>query len=161
MRRLGLVIFAVLAILAFGVIFRVHLGPTGNSSNKGDVVEYTLELDQQDVHRGDSVTFTGTFPAAAFRQSHNSQFHQNPYLSVFLTDPATGSSVFGLTTSFLKKAKNPDGSFVGQSYPLLLDSQDWPAAAAAVGSATSLYWTDDKEGVIYHFVSGVAVNVAP
>lgn len=77
---------------------------------------------------------TGSFPAAAFRQAHNSQFHQNPYGFVQCDTGFTGS------TSFLKTGgKQPDGTFPAESYPVTVP----PAARCQI---TAGWWTIDKAG---------------
>ncbi len=107
---------------------------------------YTLQCDQPDPARGDTVTFSGTFPQEAFKQARNPQFHDNPYLTVLIAD-ANGQTVFSQQTSFVKGARNPDGSVNGTSYPMLL-------GGPGIGQANAGYWTyDNKTGAVYHQVA--------
>jgi hypothetical protein len=126
---------------------------------------YTLALDQANPRHGDTITFTGTFPQDAFKQAHNPQFHQNPYLSLLCTHDST--RVLANSTSFVKGAKNLDGSFNGTSYPMSLTSNggndiNWPDGMDANCSASAGYWTySNKTGAVYNGVSSVMFYVAP
>lgn len=122
---------------------------------------YTLTLDQPNPARGSRVTFTGTFPQAAFRQAHNPQFHSNPYLTLSLF--TTNGWRLLITQPFGPKTrlKNPDGSFTCTSYPVTLEASDWPTGAVT-GVAASGYWTDSRAGPEYHSVASTSYfTVAP
>jgi hypothetical protein len=135
-------------LIALALIAALSIG----AATARTAIDYTLAIDQPNPARGDSVTFTGTFPATAFRQAHNSQFHANPYLTVLCSD--AGTTLYSDQTSFVKGAKLADGSVVGTSYPLTLDSPTWPAGAGADCQASSGYWTySNADGAVYHQVA--------
>lgn len=114
---------------------------------------YTVTVAPSSPARGDAVVFTGSFPQAAFRQSRNPQFPNNPYGYVLCQD-AAGVRVLDVTTVFFEKSRKlPDGSFEASSSPLVLDGPDWPADTAATCSISTGYWHQDKTAVVWNQVA--------
>lgn len=77
------------------------------------------------------VTFTESYPKAAARQAHHSQFHSNPYTQVYCAGQ-------GFVTNVDTKSAI-SGGFQATTYAL-----DLPAGDC---SAVLLYWVDDQTGV--------------
>lgn len=82
-----------------------------------------------------SISFTETYPKAASRQSHHSQFHSNPYTSVWCYDPS-GTYIGGGQTVVDTK-DTITGGFLAVTFPL-----DLPAGDC---SANLGYWTYDPQ----------------
>lgn len=155
--------FSLRQVIAFVAVFAAVGGFTIYKSFASP--SYSLILNQTNPKVGDTITFTGTFPKEAFRQAHNPQFHQNPYLTIQCGN--TTSTVLRQSTSFFKSGSNPDGSLNGTATAYLLANSGngitWPTGVSATCSASSGYWTDSNKtgGVTYNPVANLMFNVTP
>ncbi len=158
-------LLGILVVLFALALLVARVAPRGHQSAQADrntAVAYTISVDQPSPAHGDTVTFTGTFPAEAFRQAHHSQFHSNPTGTVVCSDPSTGAALLYGVTYFTKSGKDPDGNFTATSSPFLLDSPSWPDGAAGACSIVTGYWTDThSDGVQFNQVAYTHFDVSP
>jgi hypothetical protein len=122
---------------------------------------YTLMLNQPSPVRGDTVTFTGTFPREAFRSARTAQFHENPQLSLQCGNELRITQRYA--TGFTRD---------GVSFPITLASASygsggsngytWPEGEGAHCVATSGWWTYAKAtGAEFHFAASLTFDVPP
>ncbi len=113
---------------------------------------YTVAVTGEQPTSGQAVTFTGTFPQQAFRQAHNTQFHNNPYGYILCQDQTVADE---LVVFWVKGDKNPDGSVTASSYPVTLTGSG--ACSISVG-----YWTySQANGAQWNQVSYLDFTVQP
>ncbi len=123
---------------------------------------FVVTLDQPNPVRGATVTFTGTFPQAAFKQARNPQYPINPFFEVVGTVQAPNDFMVAQEMNKSTKVKLPDGSIQVTSFPVLLASPSWPVGAGATASITTGYWTQDHGGnAVFNFVASSEFTVSP
>jgi len=128
-----------------------------------------LAVDNPTPVHGSAVTFSGTFPQAAFKQSRQPQYPGNPQLSLNCGNTTQTVKRYFISNLFHKDSKNPDGSWnATATVPIVLDSQGeggiyWPADATGVEChAYTGYWTQDKSGAaVWNPVAALMFPVGP
>lgn len=114
-----------------------------------NAIDYTLTVNQTNPVFGQDVNFTATIPQEATRQSHNPQFHDNPYTQVNCYQ--NGVQVFSESAIVLTKVKDPVGYKITTTFINLSANGGngllWTSGAATC-QAVEVYFTQNKDGSV-------------